>query len=51
MRKLVCERLEQPGFANPGLAAQQHHLACTGFGLFPALLQQCEFFGSAHQRG
>src|SRR5437870_311920 len=27
--KLVLELLDQPGFANPWLAAQQHHLACS----------------------
>ena len=42
--ELLFEFLHQPGFANPRLAAQQHHLACARFGLLPALLQQPEFF-------
>ena len=38
--KLLFELLHQPGFANPGLAAQQHHLAFSLLGLLPALPQK-----------
>ena len=37
VRKLLFELLHQAGFANPRLAAQQHHLAGARFGLLPAL--------------
>ena len=46
VRKLLFEFLHQPGFANPRLTAEQHHLAFTRFGLLPAPLQQPQFFGS-----
>src|SRR2546422_5577279 len=35
VRKLVFELLDQPGFANPRLPAQEHHLAFTLLGSLP----------------
>ena len=48
--KLLFELLHQPGFANPGLAAQQHHLACACFGLLPALAATDRVLRRGHQR-
>jgi hypothetical protein len=36
---ILFECLHQTGFANPGLTAEQHHLARAFFGLRPAPLQ------------
>ena len=46
---LLFQFLHQAGFANPGLTAQQHHLAGARFGLFPALPQQSQLGFAADQ--
>src|SRR5262245_50872592 len=38
MPKLLFDLLNQPRFANAGFATEQDYLACTLFGLLPALL-------------
>ena len=40
---VVFQHLDQPGFANAGLAADQYHLPEPGFGLLPAPHQQRHF--------
>jgi len=43
VRELLCELLHKPGFANPGLTAEQHHLAFALPGFFPPFPQYSHF--------
>ena len=49
MRKLLFELLHQPGFANPRLPAQQHHLPGTRLGLLPVRSQQPQLVLAANE--
>ena len=41
---VLFQHLYQAGFANAGLATEQHHLTHPCCGLIPAPLQECHFF-------
>ena len=50
-RRVVQERRREPGFADTGLAGNQHHLALLALRLRPAPQQQFGFFFASDQRG
>ena len=47
---LLVQGAHQPALADARVAADQHHLAHVGFGLFPAVLQQQDFAVAPDQR-
>src|SRR5439155_21495208 len=48
---VIFQHLHQAGFANAGLAAEQHHLTHPCGGLVPTPLHECYFFLPAYQWG